>query len=265
MLEIPQLREAKLPAVLFSGGKDSLLLLDVARKIRSDVTPIHFYERLHPEVEDVIKSWNLEVLSWRPAAHYLIPFGADIALVNEYSFGNARLPVLCDLIDGEDCQLENRRKDRTDFFDNPFTDIFWGMKKCDELHPVMPPYFEREVQLGTSRLIAPLYKLTDEQVIAEIEQRGLPYRPFADTVTACSKCREWLSTDWDDGGALTYFARRFGYDPSSVAPTVLGSEAVPVSRSETTIGRSCGFGVPISPTDHATAYPREGVNIGVGC
>lgn len=211
MIEIPQLLDAKLSAVLFSGGKDSLLLLDEVRRIRPDTTVVHFYDRLSPQVEDAIKRWDLEVLSWRPATTYLIPWGSDLALVSEYSFGDARLPVLRDVVSGEDCQLENRRKDTTEYFDNPFDYVYWGMKKSDELHPVMPPYFESELQLGTTRLIAPLYDMADADVLNEIQKRELPYEPFADVVTACKKCREWLANDWNGNGALNYFAKRFGY------------------------------------------------------
>lgn len=211
MAKIPQLLEAKSPAILFSGGKDSLLLLDIVRKIRPETAIVHFYDRLTPQVEDAIKRWDLEVLSWRPAEHYLIPWNEGLALVNEYSFGDARLPVLRDVIDGEDCQLEHRRRDTTEHFDYPFDLTYWGMKKADELHPVMPAHFEREMQLGPTKLIAPLYDLSDAEVLSEIEQRGLLYEPFTDAVTACSRCREWLSTDWDGSGALNYFAQRFGY------------------------------------------------------
>lgn len=208
MIEIPQLLEAKSPALLFSGGKDSLLLLDEVRRIRRDCTVIHFYDRLLPEVETIIKEWDLEVLSWRPAAQYLIPWEKDIALVSEYSFGDARLPVLRDVVIGEDC---HRRRDTTEHFDYPFDLTLWGMKKCDELHPVMPAHFEREMPLGPTRLIAPLFDLTDDDVLTEIDRRGFPYEPFADVVTISPEYRAWLSKDWDGSGALNYFAARFSY------------------------------------------------------
>lgn len=207
MIEIPQLLEAKSPAILFSGGKDSLLLLDEVRRIRPETTVIHFYDRLSPQVERVIKEWELEILSWRPAEQYLIPWGQDLALVSEYSFGDARLPVLRDVVVGDGC----RRRDKTECFDYPFDLTLWGMKKCDELHPVMPAHFEREMPLGLTRLIAPLFDLTDEEVLAEIDRRNLPYEPFADVVTVSQEYRAFLSEEWNGSGALNYFARRFGY------------------------------------------------------
>lgn len=212
-LKISQLSDAKMPALLFSGGKESLLLLDMVRGIRPDTAIVHFYDRLHPQVEEIIKGWDLEVLSWRPSARYLIPWNSDAVLVSEYSFGNARLPVLRDIVDGEDCELEKLRTDRTEWFDNPFDTIIWGMRKGDELHPVMPAYFEREVQLGSSRLIAPLYSWETEDVVEAVQR--LPFTPVTDdSIRMCARCREGLAS-WDRDASLKMFSKRFGYQEAA--------------------------------------------------
>lgn len=208
-LEIPQLLKSKLAALLFSGGKESLLLLDMVRQVRPSTTIVHFYDRLAPEVEAVIKGWDLEVLSWRPAAWYLVPWGSGVVLVNEYSFGDARLPVLTDIIDGEDCEWEKRPTNLTEFFDNPFDLVLWGMRKSDELHPVMPAYFERKTRLGASKLFAPLYNWPTEDVVEAVNR--LPFAPVAnDAIRMCAKCREGLA-NWDREAALKMFSERFNY------------------------------------------------------
>lgn len=209
MLEIPALKSAERPAVLFSGGKDSMLLLDIALKIRPDITVIHFYDQLHPDVEAVIKGMNLDVLSWSPAARYLIPWNDGIALVSEYSFGDVRLPVLRDVISElHRCELERLKPERTPHFDYPFDLTIWGYRKSDELHPVMPPFFPKEFQFGPTRLLAPLYDWETIDVI-EAAQR-LPYTPCSDALTACVKCREVLKS-WDSQQAQEFFSKRFGY------------------------------------------------------
>lgn len=209
MIEIPQLLDSNLPALLFSGGKESLLLLDTVSQIRDDVTVIHFYDRIHPEVEEVFKGWNLEFLSWRPATQYLIPWGQDIVLVSEYSFGNARLPVLRDVIDGDDCELEKLRNDRTEYFDFPFDTTIWGYRRKDELHPVMPSSFPREFQLGPTRVISPLYDWETEDVIEAVKR--IPFPPVTnDAVRMCAACKESLAS-WDREASLNYFSNRFGY------------------------------------------------------
>lgn len=213
MLEIPQLVKAERPAILFSGGKDSLVLLDVALKIRPDITVIHFYDHLHPDVAAVIKGMDLDVLSWAPATRYLIPWNDGIALVSEYSFGDVRLPVLRDVIpELHRCELERLKLDRMSNFDYPFDLTLWGYRKSDELHPVMPQFFPREFQFGPTRLLAPLYEWETIDVIEAV--RRLPYTPCADAVTACVKCREVLK-GWDRQSAQEFFAKRFGYSEAA--------------------------------------------------
>lgn len=213
MLEIPQLLNAKSPAILFSGGKDSTLLLDMARQIRPDITVIHFYDQLHPPVERIIKAWGLQILSWRPAAQYLIPWNSDLALVSEYSFGDARLPVIRDIVRSQNCSLE-KLLGRTELFDYPFDVTFWGYRESDERHPVMGQPFPREFQLGPTRMIAPLYSWSDEDVLGAIEYRKIPYEPFADEVTMCTRCSEGLS-GWNAKASLEFFANRFGFQEAA--------------------------------------------------
>lgn len=209
MLEIPELQNATLPAILFSGGKDSLLLLDMARQIRPDTAIVHFYDQLSPQVEDVIKGRDLEILSWRPTSQYLIPWHSDLVLVSEYSFGDARLPVLTDIVDGEDCQLEKLKDTRTPYFDYPFDLTVWGYRRKDELHPIMPSSFPRDFQLGPTRMISPLYEWETEDVVDAVAR--LPFPPVTnDAIRMCEKCREGLAT-WDREATLKYFGERFGY------------------------------------------------------
>lgn len=213
MLEIPELKEAERPALLFSGGKDSLLLLYFARAIRPDITVIHFYDQLHPDVEAIIKGEDLNVLSWAPATRYLIPWNEGMALVSEHSFGEARLPVLRDVIpETGRCELERLRQDRTPHFDYPFDLTLWGYRKTDELHPVMPEVFPKDFQLGPTRMLAPLYDWETIDVI-EAAQR-LPYMPCSDAITVCVKCREVLK-GWDKHSAQKFFAKRFGYSEAA--------------------------------------------------
>lgn len=213
MLEIPQLKTAERPAILWSGGKDSMVLLDIALKARPDIEVIHFYDHLHPDVEATIKMLGLNVLSWSPAARYLIPWNDGIALVSEYSFGTTRLPVLRDVTpDTNGCELERLKSDRTPHFDYPFDLTLWGYRKSDELHPVMPDFFPKEFQLGPTVMLAPLYEW---ETVDVIEAAGrLPYTPCSDAITACEGCREVLK-DWDRQSAQEFFAKRFGYSEAA--------------------------------------------------
>lgn len=210
MIEIPQLLTAERPALLFSGGKDSLLLLDIVRQIRP-VTIIHFYDRLHPEVERIFKLWDLDILSWNPSVHYFIPWNGDPVLVSEYSFGEARLPVVVPITATQTgCDVERLSRDRMENFDYPFDLTLWGYKKDDERHPIMGQPFPIAFELGPTLMIAPLYHWSDEDVLEEIAKRGLPYRPFSDELKMCLACQRSIGT-WDKETSLQFFANRFNF------------------------------------------------------
>jgi hypothetical protein len=210
MIQIHQIKDAQSPALLFSGGKDSLLLLDVAREIRPDITVIHFYDRLHPQVERIFKLWDLNLLSWRPAHQYFIPWQDDPALVSEYSFGDARLPVVTGITQGDECEVERLSCQRMTHFDYPFDLTLWGYKHGDERHPVMGEAFPIAFDLGPTMMLAPLYHWSDDDVLSEIERRGIPYEPFSDELRMCERCQQSIGS-WDKETSLQFFANRFNF------------------------------------------------------
>src|SRR6266581_4781565 len=101
-----ELSEAENPALLYSGGKESSLLLDRVLKERPNTTLVHFYDQLRPKIKQVIADKKIQVLSWKPATRYFIPWDDSLVLVSEYSFGCARLPVLKDITIGGECEVE---------------------------------------------------------------------------------------------------------------------------------------------------------------
>src|SRR5689334_11212119 len=95
------------PAVLSSFGKDSLLLLWLARQHHPDIPVIWFrtgQDERHPR--RIIRDWGLTAFSWAPAAMYVLEDGERRTLVHEYGFGPHRLPVLTDLLPGTLCAAE---------------------------------------------------------------------------------------------------------------------------------------------------------------
>lgn len=211
MFERDQLLKAGRPAILFSGGKDSLLLLDEVLRARPDITIIHFYHRLRTEVQKVIEMRDLQVLSWKPAHQYFIPWGDDPVLVREYSFGNARLPVVTDIVQSvKECDVERLSLERTEYFDYPFDLTLWGYRKVDERHPIMAEPFPISFQLGPTQMLAPLYHWSDEDVLSEITKRKIPYEPFADELRMCAACKNRIA-NWDRETSLKFFQHRFGF------------------------------------------------------
>lgn len=217
---------AQLPAVLWSGGKDSMLLLALVREIIPeptvlwfrDGTPDHFAKR-------IIREWGLTAYSWAPADTYLLTNGIDRTLVNEYSFGSDRLPVLTDLGEGTACS--RKITPRTPQLFLPFDVILWGAKDSDT-HWVKgsAPFKEDGFMLDNAHVHAPIRHMTDEQVRANLVELRIPYEAVADELPMCTACMTAGSSEvycpelarniprvqWQAAKSLTAFKQRFGLE-----------------------------------------------------
>jgi len=166
------LLKAKNPVLLCSFGKESLVLLKMIMDIRP-IPILHFYDELDPFVEKIIREWELDVMSYAPAIRYRV----KDTVVSEYAIGNARLPMLRDV-------SENGKPVgyvTTPQFHYDFDYTFFGYRKTDS-HPLVKKVFEREFQLGPTRMVAPLYDLSDRDVFNLIDEYSIPYQPYCDDV-----------------------------------------------------------------------------------
>lgn len=215
---------AKNPALLCSFGKDSLLLLHLALQIYPNLAIIWYKHRANKEqrrfAERIIQEWDLTVLSYSPADTYFLP-GDSLTLVDEMSFGPHRLPLLTDTKQGTECAV-TLKGERTPFFGYDFDVTLWGYKRSDEVGPLFKTPFAEDFKFGVSRFVAPLYDLTDGEVLRAIEECGIPYEAVDDSVSVCTNC---LTSDepvycpeaqslidpivWDKGFALETFKQRF--------------------------------------------------------
>lgn len=181
---------AQRPAVLFSGGKDSLLLTALVRELRSDFCVIWFCTGEPDEhVRAVIRDWGLTGLSWTPADMYLLAEHGERVQVQEFDFGGTRFPVVTDLSVGKRC---SRKLPQFTGVMNPGFDVLlWGAKDCDRHWLKGAASFPPDGHpLGAARLYAPLRYMTDVEVRRAIEHLGLPYTPQADSLPMCSACME---------------------------------------------------------------------------
>lgn len=223
------------PAVLWSGGKDSQLLLALVREVNPFVPAIWFRSGLTAEQQAFAKSQilalDLEVWSWQPSDAYIVPNGDSLSLVREQAFGSQAFPVLSDIEDGETC-IADIATERTPQLYPHFDAYFIGWKDSD-IHPALGanPFPPDGGTLGKGKLYGPLRHMSDAQVWAAIREMNIPYDRARyeeggadpDTVLCCSSCLQAGEgevfcrkagayiprVEWDRTASLKAFRQRF--------------------------------------------------------
>jgi hypothetical protein len=181
------------PAVLSSFGKDSMLLLDLVREVIPHPNVIWFRTGVDETfARRIIREWNLTAFSWRPADVYLV-CGQQTTMVQEYSVGEHRLPVLVDLVESDQCATCRWPNLRTPTLFLPFDTLLVGWKDTDE-HWLKgnAPLATDGFTIGRSKMYAPLRHMTDEAVRAGIIDRKIPFEPTPDELPICIHCLESL-------------------------------------------------------------------------
>jgi 3'-phosphoadenosine 5'-phosphosulfate sulfotransferase (PAPS reductase)/FAD synthetase len=222
------LKDSECPAVLCCFGKDSLLLLALAREVAPDIRCVWFRVGF-PEkfARSVIAEWNLEVYSYPPADSYLLSDGSRIALINEYAFATDHMPLATDLAPGTTCILHRPTITLSAVY-QPWDVLLSGYKDTDThwIKGDSKLFREEGVMLGNARVFAPIRHMTDDEVRAASLELGLPVAPADDELAVCSRCMEhgdgevWCPEEgkhipreqWDRDTALSNFRGRFGLE-----------------------------------------------------
>lgn len=207
------------PAVLWSGGKDSAVLLHIVREQAPEATAVWFDVGGPKPAPPAI--------SWAPADVYLL-LGETTVLVHEYDWGGTRLPLLTDLAHGPRCSL-TAFPHRTPHIYPPFDMLFVGWKDCDtHWIPGTNLLPEDGTMLGQAELVAPLRHWTNDQVRAATVTLGITY-DTTDELPLCTLCMQpgndtvWCSerqcyiprVDWPADAALNAFRTRFNIEEST--------------------------------------------------
>lgn len=220
-----ELREAASPAVFCSFGKDSLLVLALAREVRPDI-PVVWFQTAATNVKfarRITREWNLNVYGYAPADQYLLAQDDQVTLVQEYSVGDERLPVLIDLQDGEKCSLTAFPLRTTQMY-LPFDLLLVGYKDVDT-HWVKgeAKLFGENLKLGRAKVAAPIRHMTDDAVRAALLEMHIPQDETDDRLPLCTHCMTQDSDEvycpdrgryipkeqWSRELALYGFQRRF--------------------------------------------------------
>lgn len=219
------LSRAKRPAVLWSGGKDSTVLLDIARKIMPEIEVIHFklpfmshkYEH-HHTVQEQLK---LTVHDWVPASVGLTHGKGRIDVCETYSVGDGFLKVMrgTEVYKTDKpwvCGKEwiNRPKA---FIQSDFDVLLCGHKSCDEdpLTGVVPLKVDMTYIGPTTQMWFPIRRWSDADVSEYILINGVAYDKNRYNENVVSRPDKHMNTDYAHTcmNCINQFATKFVHCP----------------------------------------------------
>lgn len=198
------LERAKNPAIFCSFGKDSLLVLKMARDTGFTGPCYYFGERLNPLAQKTIIDHSLTVYSWPATNRYIVPDGDEWAQVDEYLIGGTLLPLISPIVRGNKCGHMRFTEQFTRAFLYPHDVTLTGYKASDQ---VLGLTFPREVDLGVTRIVNPLYDWSDKDVIDALGFTP----PDTSAIEYCEDCLRVLET-MDKDAALARFRSRFNFN-----------------------------------------------------
>lgn len=219
-------------ALWFSGGKDSLLLLNVLLEIGRPFSVLRFDHGWTPEqkrqCDQLLIGRDVQIFSYPPREVFMIGRGDEISLVASYAvdaIGNCGF-LLRDVVDDPgrcafDVKLPLRQPPAAPIlFDLHIT----GLKRSDshystEDHEILK---EQNWAIGKARFFAPLADWTDEDVLRGLKKYGdQPTKADTGDIRACTNClkaerafcpkvgEEIDGVEWDKEGNLRQFQTRW--------------------------------------------------------
>ncbi len=172
MINIDRIKDFNRPVLFWSAGKDSTLLLTMLYDagIDFDIVQLgreHWSREQKRFADELIRDWDLKVLTFPPAKVSFIGDGNEISAVFEYAMGGSAIPVLRDVIPGTKCiaDLEGMRLDQAPM---KWDCAIVGSKFSDRHHAVDSLIPGEEWKVGDVTFLAPLADWEDIDVEAAL-------------------------------------------------------------------------------------------------
>lgn len=185
-------------ALFFSGGSDSLLLLNIMLELGKPFSIMCFDHTLsRPQrkyIDSLIQEHDLRVFSYRPSNAYLIGDGKQVSMVEEYEMlGVGRMPFIKDAVHDEThCAVEDVKLGP--WHDGPapvgFKLNIFGTRKTDRHYATGRAWQKgQEWAVGPFHYLAPLWDWTRKDVKAALQSYGAEW-PKLDTgsLPMCLNC-----------------------------------------------------------------------------
>lgn len=200
------LKGAKRPAVLWSGGKDSTVLLDLAKRIRPDIEVIHFKLPFLPQKyafhHVAQETYGMIVHDWLPESIALTHENGRIDVCEKYNINDGELRVMRGTEPMEAgkpwvCGMEwlNRPKARVV---SDFDVLLCGHKSSDE-DPVnghIQLEIDKKLIGPTTEMWFPLREWNDKDISAYIRQNNVLFDRNRYDDNVVSKPDKHLNSDY---------------------------------------------------------------------
>ena len=188
------LGQAKAPALFWSSGNDSTLILATLREMNANFSILQrrdlWTKEQKKQADKFIKDWDLTVYSYPPTNLSFVGDGEQISLVSEHVVNGFKIPSVMDVVHGTKC-IADLPKTRMEYSPFQFTDYIVGTKKADRHYafgeqPMAP---EENWQIGDVNFWAPLYDATDSDVLAMLDELNIePKQIDEGDAYLCTKC-----------------------------------------------------------------------------
>lgn len=192
-----RITQAKAPVLFWSGGLDSTLILALLRQENIPVDVVTFGRELWTKqqkkrADTLIREWDMKVFSYPPLLRSFIGDGENISAVFDYAVGDAVVPNIRNLIDGDRCIADI---DGMTMYRSPvrWDCVILGLRADDKHWATKGLKREQEWVVGDTTFVCPLWDWNREEVQAALEAHGLPFTEVSDeedtgNAQFCQKC-----------------------------------------------------------------------------